>query len=228
VGIKGLKMGLLEVDITLQPRWKNETYYINEFITPETYMVQKLANELAKSTADETAWELFRWVVEQVEYPIRAGIPEALLVFCDFHLLFRHPFTPKLSAVLFDYWKFPVETLRDLKGDCEDTSMLLTSLLRALNLPAYCVIGEVVIDGVPYGHAWVIYDHCKYGWVILESTLDSLDPYPNWDEYYRVVKQVEDIYKPRIIFNEKETYAYASLKSIKKLLPEATVKVKGV
>ena len=62
-----------------------------------------------------------------------------------------------------EYWRFPAETLAG-QGDCEDTAILLTSMLRNF-YPAdivSCVIGEY--SG--YGHAWCQFDH-----YVLETTL---------------------------------------------------------
>jgi hypothetical protein len=62
-----------------------------------------------------------------------------------------------------EFWKYPWETLADRVGDCDDTAIALTSILRNY-LPAdkvYVAVGY--LDGE--GHAWVVANDR-----ILEST----------------------------------------------------------
>ncbi|MBA7705773.1 hypothetical protein ES703_114612 [subsurface metagenome] len=58
-----------------------------------------------------------------------------------------------------EFWQTPSETLRGI-GDCEDTSILLTSLLRNFT-NAHVALGS--FQG--YGHAW-----CQLNGEILETT----------------------------------------------------------
>jgi len=60
-----------------------------------------------------------------------------------------------------ELWQFPSETLARGLGDCEDTSILLTSLMRAGGNRCYVALGS--IGG--YGHAW-----CQLNGNILETT----------------------------------------------------------
>ncbi len=62
-----------------------------------------------------------------------------------------------------EYWQFPRETLSRRLGDCEDTSILLASLLRNFT-DAQVALGEY--QG--YGHAWVLHEG-----EILETTYSS-------------------------------------------------------
>lgn len=55
-----------------------------------------------------------------------------------------------------DYWRFPIETLYDETGDCEDTTILAAALLRrlghtvvALDLPGHAALGVEVPPGTP-------------------------------------------------------------------------------
>ena len=63
------------------------------------------------------------------------------------------------------------------KGDCEDSSFLLATLLLASGISDHCVrvvLGKVIsADGVG-GHAWVVYQNENGVWCLLESTLDSV------------------------------------------------------
>jgi hypothetical protein len=75
-----------------------------------------------------------------------------------------------------EYPKFPIESLVDLGGDCEDTSILLSHLLEAMEintalitLPGHMAIGvEVNVSGVH----WNLDNHSYY---YLETTV------PGWD-----------------------------------------------
>jgi len=71
-----------------------------------------------------------------------------------------------------EFWQVPSETLRGY-GDCEDSSILLTSLLRNFT-NAYVAVGEY--QG--YGHAW-----CQSAGQILETTYTFAQPVPDPQDY---------------------------------------------
>ncbi|MBA7703773.1 hypothetical protein ES703_112567 [subsurface metagenome] len=72
-----------------------------------------------------------------------------------------------------EFWLTPSETLRGY-GDCEDTSLLLCSLLRCFS-DAHIVLGS--FQG--YGHAW-----CQLNGQILETTFTSARIVPNSAKYF--------------------------------------------
>lgn len=90
-----------------------------------------------------------------------------------------------------DFWKLPVQSLIDGYGDCEDTSLVITSLLRNFIGPEYiyCVVGEWRGDG----HCWVIAEQR-----LIESTRSS-----------RVLVR-ERGYKPYVFFNDQYAWAVPS------------------
>lgn len=196
-------------DLALMPRFRNEKFYINEFITPKAFMITEVANRLRADNEVQHVWNMFKWVVEEIRYPWRSGLPSILMLVADMHMLFRHPFKPRFSLCIVDYWKFPYETIRDRVGDCEDTTFLLCSMLRSCKYNAYAVLGRVIIDNVPYGHAWVEYIHPQYGPVILETTFESLGEFRDFDDYIRWERRFRDMYKAELKFNERETYAFS-------------------
>jgi len=87
-----------------------------------------------------------------------------------------------------EWWLFPSETIARGVGDCEDTSVLLASLLRNFT-DAYVVLG----DYSGYGHAWV-----GAGNTILESTYTRARPVSDPENYrafcYFNEAQVVEIY----------------------------------
>ena len=76
-----------------------------------------------------------------------------------------------------EFWQTPPETLRGY-GDCEDTSILLTSLIRAGGMPAHTVLGS--LQG--YGHAW-----CEVNGQMLETTYISARLVPDPQDYKALV-----------------------------------------
>jgi len=73
-----------------------------------------------------------------------------------------------------EFWMTPSETLRGY-GDCEDSSILLTSLIGAGGAPnCYVALGS--LGG--YGHAW-----CQYNGQVLETTYTSARPVPDLGNY---------------------------------------------
>jgi hypothetical protein len=76
-----------------------------------------------------------------------------------------------------DFWLFPSETFALRKGDCEDSTFLLASLLIASSISPFCVrvvLGEVFDEKNKSigGHCWPVYKNETGRWCILESTLD--------------------------------------------------------
>jgi len=85
--------------------------------------------------------------------------------------------TDKKSFGREDLWLFPEETLVLQKGDCEDSSFLLATLLLASGISEHCVrvvLGRVITPEAAYGHAWVVYQSEMGCWCFLESTLDAV------------------------------------------------------
>ncbi len=83
-----------------------------------------------------------------------------------------------------EFWQTPSETLKGI-GDCEDTSILLTSLIRAGGTSnCYVVLGSLE----DYGHAW-----CQLDGQILETTYTSARPVPD-----------PQAYCPYVCFNSQE------------------------
>ncbi len=84
-----------------------------------------------------------------------------------------------------EFWQTPSETLRGY-GDCEDSALLLTSLIRAGGIPnAYVALGEY--QG--WGHAWVVSGDGE----VLEATFTEARHVPHPEHYC-----------PYVCFNDQE------------------------
>ncbi|MBA7676460.1 hypothetical protein ES703_84701 [subsurface metagenome] len=74
-----------------------------------------------------------------------------------------------------EFFQFPSETLARGQGDCDDSAILLTSLIRAGGAPnCYVALGSLA----GYGHAW-----CEYKGQVLETTFTSARPVPDPEDY---------------------------------------------
>ncbi len=105
-------------------------------------------------TFDLRAWKAWKYVAENIEY---VG--------------------DKAACGMEDFWFFPEETLMIKKGDCEDSSFLLASLMIAGGVSEQCVrvvLGNVIASDGTFGHAWVVYQNEAGKWCLLESTLDEV------------------------------------------------------
>jgi hypothetical protein len=127
---------------------------IRDFITPLDPNVRHIYNKVGPDT-----WLLLDWVCRNVSYRSDNG----------------------------EWWGFPGETLwrRDSDGklyaDCEDSSILLASLLANFT-DGYCAIGAYR----GYGHAW-----CQSDSQILETTFTYARPVPD-PQNYRVYALFND------------------------------------
>ena len=75
-----------------------------------------------------------------------------------------------------EFWQFPSETLKGY-GDCEDSSILFTSLLRNFTN------GHVALGSYQgYGHAW-----CQLDGQIFETTFTRARPVPDPENYLTFV-----------------------------------------
>ncbi len=113
-----------------------------------------LPSARAAGTFDLRAWKIWEYVAKSVQYV-----------------------TDKTTFGVDDLWLFPEETLTLQKGDCEDTSFLLGTLLLASGISEHCVrvvLGSVSTPDGEFGHAWTVYQNEAGTWCLMESTLDSI------------------------------------------------------
>ncbi len=162
-----------------------------EFVRPDELEVQKILARLPEGAEELRVRYCWDWVCRNVGYPLDAqGHPtdrhvlEAFVVARPVFLGTRY----RVTKVTEEFWQYPHETAAWGWGDCEDTSILLCSLLRNFIPPErVSVVGG---DAGRWNHAWVQVDD-----KILETTLTSAPP-PS--EHYR-----HNQYRPRWAFNDK-------------------------
>jgi len=123
------------------------------------------------------------FVIEKIRYPFRFYMPT------DKHTW--NAFDGKACYTLKDdFWQTASETLMTYVlnsrfggehgyGDCEDTSILLGSMLEILGVPYYVMFGYVFQHNVLLGgHGWVI-AKLDGKWRLVETTLEEPLPYPD-------------------------------------------------
>ena len=121
------------------------------FITPDDPEIWAKVLEITGGYSPDTVelWKdygrLFQWILRNIEYS--ADSPTPLL-------------PESISGTLGwrnDFWRMPVETLRDGTGDCEDLSALLASMLLSYNQrrSSVWILGIQTFDSTPKGHVAV-------------------------------------------------------------------------
>lgn len=96
-----------------------------------------------------------------------------------------------------EYPKYPIETIIDEKGDCEDTSFLMASILQAINIDTIILLfpGHVAVGVWCEGCTGTYYNYKGRNYFFLETTGES----GNWklgriaEKYRQVNPQILDI-----------------------------------
>lgn len=179
--------------IVVKRRMGNELTDVREFIRPDDFMVAQLVDSKATWNILE-AWE---WVLKNVTYPYAvAGSPDhhSYSAYGLASIPILGPFLGSRRYSVSDFWSFPAETLRDMVGDCEDSSFLLTSMLKRIDptMQVFSTVGYFE----EYGHVWtsILYNG---EWLVLDTTLTEI-PAAIPTETSRPE------YKPLFRFNDKE------------------------
>lgn len=174
------------MNYTCKKRLGAEAHYLNEFITPNAYEVERLREELAQD--NDFVLAAWRWVAQNISYP-----PS------DYHeswFYLNRWGLPQKHFNTWDWWSYPSETLVLGAGDCEDTSVLLCSLLSGRVPGIYVTLGK----WKEYYHAWPVIQVGNSNY-ILESTLDLVP----WNTAYYVTEQSNPLYDPFIRFDVSDT-----------------------
>ena len=211
-------MGSWRVKYTVKARYGDQELDVREFVLPRGDMVARILEGITAGTPGNLVWSCWDWVCREIEYP---PLP---LATADYHreeaFLVGESmpwvgFLPIKRSTKLEFWQFPFETIDHRMGDCEDTSILLCSLLRN-RLPAdqvHVAVGKFL----QYGHAWISLldsgDRC-----VLESTLDAAFPYQVLDAYP---------YRPLLYFNDEQAFEVnGGIEELKEALQDDRVKLR--
>jgi len=63
---------------------------------------------------------------------------------------------------------------KTLEGDCTEHAIYLAALLRAVNIPARCVVGLMFLDGKFYYHMWTE-AYLKKGWISIDPSFNQVN-----------------------------------------------------
>ena len=95
------------------------------FLTPDDPEISALVQEITEDFSEKGFWKdyqnIYRWIMKNIEYSRDSPtplLPEAINGTLDWGK---------------DFWRLPVETIRDGTGDCEDIASLLASMLLNYN-----------------------------------------------------------------------------------------------
>lgn len=127
-------------------------FFLDEFLTPTAYPIQQIAGLIKGEQLSEVGPQAFELGPGKVVYTMDSkqfGVDE--------------------------YFQFPFETLKHGRGDCEDESYLLASILLACGLlGTEVVLGTLVLGNKRYGHVWV-----EVGGVAIEATAPKWNTIPD-------------------------------------------------
>lgn len=140
------------VEIILRKRYGPQWFRANALIQPDDWMVEQIAARFQHPSV-HAVWD---WVITHIRYPWGA------LAWSDHHTAqaFWRPGLfgrrPQFRYSQRDYWSMPGEVLRDRVGDCKDSAVLLTSLLRHWLGPrqVYLSAGRYQDQHTAHLHAW--------------------------------------------------------------------------
>jgi len=119
------------------------------FITPDDPEISAWVQEITGGYSEEELWKdyarLFQWIMRNVKYSLDSPVP-ILPESPDGTLEWKK-----------DFWRTPVQTISDGTGDCEDISLLLTSLMLNYNQRRYPVwiVGVKTTGSNPRAHVAV-------------------------------------------------------------------------
>ena len=136
----------VRTQINLRLGIKQDSQY---FITPDDPEIAAKVQEITDGYSRKYLWRdygrLYMWIMRNIKYSQDSSTP-LLPEYLNGPLDWRG-----------DFWRMPVETLRDEAGDCEDTALLLTSMLLNYNQRQFPVwiVGVRTLGMNPEAHVAV-------------------------------------------------------------------------
>ncbi len=156
------------VDRIPQRSYYNHKENMRKFVTTNEPVIKEISQDL-KSLSNENSFG----AIEEADF---------VLKFVQKNIAYSHDNESKNSI---EYWRFPVETLVEKTGDCEDTSVLYASILDNLGYDVALLFYSWEENDQSYGHLsvgvnldgeygdYVLYNNKKYYYC--ETTNDQLN-----------------------------------------------------
>ena len=147
------------------------------FITPDEPEISARVQEIKVEYAENELWRnyglMFQWIMRNIKYSADSPIP-----------LLPETMNGTLEWAN-DFWRFPVETIRDGAGDCEDTAVLLASMLLNYNEKKFPVwiIGIRTFGSEPKAHMAVAIPIEDNQLSILDTAGRYHSPFPDLGGY---------------------------------------------
>jgi len=163
----------------------------SEFVRPDELEVQKVLAHLPSGPENARVFWCWDFVCTSIKYPFDAkGRPTDRHILSAF-LTTDIPFlgaSYRVTRINEEFWQLPSETIAWGYGDCDDTAILLCSLLRNFIPPER--VSVVVGRAGRWEHAWVQVDD-----KILETTLTAASLHSH--------SSSQNDYRPEWRFNDK-------------------------
>jgi len=157
----------LSVGSKIPRYWTEDSNLLKLYITPKEANVVSIKNAILKDKFPlYPNWMALRdWVGNNIKYPNDDADGDGKP---DYDYVYHGQW---------EYWQLPKETLQLRTGDCEDSAILLCSLLRAAGYGSndvFVVLGESAGEG----HAWVSFRWIDLfgleSWIRLEPTVGGI------------------------------------------------------
>ncbi len=186
-----------------QDRWTAPSY--GNYSFPDTSYLQgyspfywSYANDVTALIRNEERASLKEVIrPEQVSYLVNYDKPIEEFIIDTFDQVIPVPYVTEP----YEFFKYPYETLSQ-GGDCEDTSILMASILLNRSVEVYCVAGAFV--GTQYfGHSWIVVIIPGKGHFLFETTLDS-EPAILWCEVHN--DTISQHYVPYFYWNKNDIF----------------------
>jgi len=185
------------------PTFKDQrfwTFSLNELFDSDSVIIRQYIKDICSRRA------LCDKVIRDIQYPFdRYGNPTDVHIWNAFQ-------GKKCYEIKLDFWQKGSETVAQLMGDCEDSSILIVTCARAMNVPpneiyeTFGYVREADSQRLLGGHGWavfVLYDDKQFR--LVESTLDQPPVlYPIVRDIKKPFRINNIEYVPEWIFNWKE------------------------
>lgn len=157
----------------VRKRYGDEWLDARQFIRPGDWMMGQVMARLRRD-GKASVRGCWQWVVDNIAYPPGPAATEDDHMELRYHSLWP---LPRFVNRTNDFWNYPSETLRDRMEDCDGRSILLCSMLRSLDVPAWFTVGMFRGKHHAFGHTWVTVQGAGRH-LLLETTLRRVPP-PN-------------------------------------------------